>query len=205
MERKTSEAVTLFVDPTCPFAWITSRWLVEVSLLTPIEVRLELMSLSVVNEGRDLDGWYRDYNDKAWQPARIGAALLASPAAEAWPAFYSAFGWRRHVEGVRDDDANARSTLQDLGLPTALTEAADDTRWDPELRRRTAHACQPLHGDGGTPVLHLGPRAYFGPVLTAIPRGDAAVHLWQAVQTLAHTPQFSEIKGPRDENSLRTD
>ena len=190
----------VYADPTCPFAWITSQWLMEVHRQGAAVVHRELMSLSAVNEGRELDGWYREYNDGAWRPARVAAALLDSPHAKAWDDFYQAFGQRRHVQGVRDDDANLAATLAELGLPAGLAAAAGDDRWDDDLRRRTAMACGPLRGDGGTPVLRVRGRAYFGPVLTAIPRGAEAVALWQAVQTLTATPAFSEIKGARDEN-----
>jgi hypothetical protein len=190
---------TVFVDPTCPFAWITSRWLGEVAGETGLPVRRELMSLSVVNEGRELDAWYRDYNDRAWRPARVAAALLASPCADRWPAFYEAFGQRRHVDGLRDDTRNVALTLAELDLPAWLAEAADDPGWDSDLRRRTALATAPLTGDGGTPIVHVGGHGFFGPVLTAVPRGEAAVRLWHAVAALATLPAFSEIKGSRDE------
>ena len=167
--------------------------------MSGIRIGFELMSLSVVNEGRELDGWYRDYNDGAWLPARVAAALLASADAARWVEFYDAFGARRHVDGVRDDAANIARTLAELGLPAGLAAAADDRAWDDDLRARTAAACAPLNGDGGTPVVHVGGRAFFGPVLTAIPRGADAVRLWEALATLAATPAFSEIKGARAE------
>ena len=199
METIDPGSVTAFLDPTCPFAWIASRWLDEVEKRTGLAVRRELMSLSVVNEGRDLDGWYRDYNDRAWRPARVAAALLATPHADRWPDFYRVFGDRRHVAGLRDDERNLRLTLDELGLPADLQDAAEDSSWDADLRTRTTAATAPLADDGGTPILHLGARGFFGPVLTAVPRGDAAVRLWDAVRTLAATAAFSEIKGPRDE------
>jgi hypothetical protein len=191
--------VTAYLDPTCPFAWITSSWLAEVETQSGLAVRRELMSLSVVNEGRELDAWYRDYNERAWRPARVAAALLASPHADLWTDFYEVFGRRRHVEGLRDDARNIALTLDELGIPAELAHAAEDSSWDADLRNRTKAATAPLTDDGGTPILHIADRGFFGPVLTAVPRGDAAVRLWQAVATLATTPSFSEIKGTRDE------
>jgi hypothetical protein len=199
MEGSPRGSATLFLDPTCPFAWIASRWAREIERVSGIRVGFELMSLSVVNEGRELDGWYRDYNDRAWLPARVAAALLVSADAARWVDFYDGFGARRHVDGVRDDAANIARTLAELGLPADLAAAAEDTSWDEDLRARTATACDPLRGDGGTPVVHVGGRAFFGPVLTAIPRGADAVRLWDALATLAATPAFSEIKGARAE------
>ncbi len=197
-------AATIFVDPTCPFAWITSQWLAEVEAQRGVQVTLELMSLSVVNKDRDLEPWYRDYNDRAWGPARVAAAILGTPRhAGAWARFYAAFGERRHVGGQRDDAENIARTLAELDLPPGLAEAAADPSWDADLGRRTAVATAPLAGDGGTPIVHVNGQAFFGPVLTEIPRGDAAVRLWQAVTVLAGTPGFSEIKGSRD-GELRT-
>jgi|SRR6185437_2212077 len=192
-------AATIYVDPTCPFAWITSLWLNEVATKTGLQVQRELMSLSVVNEGRELEAWYRDYNDRAWRPARVAAGLLASPHAHRWSDFYEAFGRRRHIEGLSDDIRNITLTLDGLGLPAGLADAAEDEGWDNDLRRRTAAAMAPLSSDGGTPALHIGGRGFFGPVLTAVPRGDDAVRLWEAVSILATTDAFSEIKGIRHE------
>lgn len=189
---------TIFVDPTCPFAWITRRWLAEVAAQTGLQVRVELMSLSVVNEHRELEPWYRDYNDRAWGPARVAAGILARPDdASAWTSFYETFGARRHVAGVRDDTTNIALTLSELGLPGELAMAAEDSAWDDDLRRRTAIATGSLDDGGGTPIVHLGGRELFGPVLTEIPRGAAAVRLWHAVALLATTAGFSEIKGAR--------
>ncbi|MET9023451.1 disulfide bond formation protein DsbA [Actinopolymorpha sp. NPDC004070] len=205
METNTAPStVTVYLDPTCPFAWITSRWLAEVELQAGLDVRRELMSLSVVNENRELDGWYRDYNDRAWRPARVAAALLASPHAEQWTDFYERFGQRRHVGGLRDDQQNTALTLDELSLPAGLAAAAEDPSWDADLRTRTKAATAPLADDGGTPILHIEGRGFFGPVLTAVPRGEAALRLWHAVWTLATTPSFSELKGARDER-LQTD
>ncbi|MGZ4598770.1 mycothiol-dependent nitroreductase Rv2466c family protein [Oryzihumus sp.] len=197
-------SATVYVDPSCPFAWITSRWLAEVEAGSGLAVDLELMSLSAVNEGRELEAWYRDYNERAWGPARVAAAILATPAyASQWACFYAAFGQRRHVGGDRDDARNIALTLAELGLPAELSDAAGDCSWDADLRRRTATATAPLAGEGGTPVVHVNGRAFFGPVLTEIPRGAMAVRLWQAMTVLTTTPGFSEVKGARDDQ-LRT-
>jgi hypothetical protein len=179
--------VDAFVDPTCPFAWITSQWLAEVGIQTRLRVNLRLMSLSVVNEGRNLEDWYRQYNDRAWRPARVAAALLASERRTRWPDFYRTFGHRRHVLRIRDDDPNLIATLKELDLPPALAAAADDPTWDGDLRERTQQAVGPLRTDGGTPLLHLD----------GIPRGPAAVKLWDAVRVLAATPNFAELKRGR--------
>lgn len=197
----------LHVDPTCPFAWITSEWLREVEQQRAaglsVVVERRLMSLSAVNEDRALDPWYRDYNDRAWRPARVASALLASPDAGAWQEFYAGFGRRRHVEGLRDDDENLRLTIEELGLPPGLALAADDPHHDDDLRRRTGSACDAGAGLEGTPMLHVDGRPCFGPVLTAVPRGMAAARLWDAVGTLVGTPAFAELRTVRGDD-LRT-
>lgn len=189
--------VDAFVDPRCPFAWITAQWLAEVSARSGLQVRRRLMCLSVVHQGLGLEGWYRAYNDRAWRPARVAAALLASPDAVRGPAFYQTFVHRRHVLGVRDDDANLTATVAELDLPPALLDAADDPGWDGDLRRRTKAAVDPLHADGGRPVLHLNGTAFFGPVQDGIPRGADAVAVWDALRVLAETPSFAELKRGR--------
>lgn len=194
--------MTVFVDPQCPFAWITTQWLLESARHTPLVVKVELMSLSSVNEGRELDAWYRQFNDEAWAPARVSAALLASNDAGRWPEFYEAYGHRRHVEGLRDNPTNIKATIAELGLPPELADAADDEVWDDDLRARTAAAVRGSGGDGGTPMVHVGGRAFFGPVLTEIPRGAEAVALWSAVATLAKLPAFSELRTERGESLL---
>ena len=198
MTEELTASVTVFVDPQCPFAWITAQWLLEVARHTALDVDVELMSLACVNEGRDLDDWYRQYNDDAWAAARVAAALLDSSQAATWPRFYETYGHRRHVEGLRDNPANLAKTIAELGLPAGLLDAAGDSAWDDGLRARTAEA---LAGrdDGGTPMLHLRERAFFGPVLTEIPRGHAAVELWGAADTLARTVGFSAMTTQRSD------
>lgn len=190
----------MFVDAQCPFAWITHEWLAEAQRLGATRVVVELMSLSCVNEHNDLDPDYRAYNDDAWAAARVAAALLASPHAERWPHFYATFGRRRHVEGVRDNRDNIAVTLRELDLPAPLARAADDPSWDDDLRARTRRAHTGVDAESGTPITRIGERAWFGPVLTAIPRGDEAVHLWQALERAGRTEAFASIATERSEH-----
>lgn len=133
-------SVTVFVDPQCPFAWITYQWLRQAERGQAVEVTVELMSLACVNEHQDLDPDYRAYNDDSWAAARVSAALLASAEAHRWPDFYDAYGRRRHVEGLRDNPANIAASLRELGLPADLGNAARDPSWDADLRARTQEA-----------------------------------------------------------------
>ncbi|MFV0457622.1 MAG: disulfide bond formation protein DsbA [Actinomycetales bacterium] len=187
--------VTLFVDPSCPFAWITSRWLLEVMAKGAATVRMELVSLSVINEGRELDDWYREFNDQAWGPARVAAALQSRTGS--FDSFYDAYGRMRHVEGRRDTRAMVTDALRVAGLDAGLDAAADDPSWDAVLRARTRLALEPVGEDVGTPIIHVEGEAFFGPVLTGIPRGQDAVDIFDAVVRLSRHRQFVEYKRGR--------
>lgn len=195
-------SATVHVDPSCPFAWITSHWLDEVAQHSDVTVQRDLMSLGALNEGRDLDPVYRTWTDQAWRPARVAAAILKHQGQGEWLDFYERFGTRKHVDGLEDDAENIATTLRELDLPAELADAAEDTHWDDDLRQRTEGALAPLGTDGGTPLIHIGDTAFFGPVLTGIPRGDAAVRLWDAFAVLATTPEFTDIKRGRPDELI---
>ncbi|MGI3784201.1 MAG: hypothetical protein ACRYG2_25865 [Janthinobacterium lividum] len=191
---------TLFVDPQCPFAWITYRWLRLVEDSGAVDLDVQLMSLACVNEHQELDPGHRAYNEDAWAAGRVGAALLASPHAARWPAFYDTFGRRRHVDGVRDNLANIAASLRDLDLPADLGRAAADRAWDADLRARTTLAVTGVDGPGGTPITRIGARAYFGPVLTSVPPADEAVDLWRSLSRLSAISGFASIATRRDDH-----
>lgn len=193
------------MDPCCPFAWITSRWLVEVERRRDLDVRFGLVSLSVVNEDRDLDDWYRAFNDGAWGPARVFAMVDAEYGPATARAFYDAFGRRFHVDGDDDLASVLPAALDDAGLPATSASAADDPRWDTALRASTRAALDPVGLDVGTPILHLDGTAAFGPVLTTCPRGTAATELFDAVRTMLAHPGFSELQRARSDTLDRSD
>src|SRR5690349_5747087 len=140
------EAV-LYVDPSCPFAWITERWMAEVEAQRPIALRVRLLSLAAVNEHRDLDDWYRGFNDAAWAPVRVMAAVVAEHGEDAGRRFYEAFGQRFHVGSGTADEVDrvavAADALADAGLPAGLIGAAADEAWDEQLRALTRAALEP--------------------------------------------------------------
>ena len=203
----TSDAtpVVIYVDPCCPFAWITSRWLVEVERQRPVALDFRLVSLSVINEDRELEAWYREFNDRAWGPARVFAAVRAGHGPAGARAFYEAFARRFHV--ARDEDLTAvvPAALAACDLPSSLAADAGEPRWDAELRASTHDALGPVGVDAGTPLLHLDGTAVFGPVLTSCPRGDDAVELFDAVRTMLAQPAFSDIRRRRNETLDRSD
>lgn len=186
-------ACHLYVDPVCPFAWIASRWIREVQSLRPeVEVELRLMSIAVLNEGRELDDWYRDFNDRSWGAVRVAAAVAAEGRFEE---YYEAFGRRAHLDRRDDWDAVVAEVLAELGLPAELAvDAPEDPATDKTLRETHAHLNEIVGIEAGTPTLVIGGVATFGPVLRAVPRGEPALALYDAMALLSTVPALTEIK-----------
>ena len=201
MEEEVRDRVIVYVDPSCPFAWITSRWLAEVERLGAIDLEVRLLSLSVVNEQRQLDAWYREFNDHAWGPARVMAATLATHGRVAGRRFYEAFGETFHVAlDTADDldrDAISASALVDAGLPADLIAAATDATWDDTLRAITSAAIDSVGLDVGVPVVAINGTISSGPVLSSVPRNEQAVALYDAMRTLAYEPGFMRMERAR--------
>lgn len=183
----------IYLDPVCPFAWIASRWIRETESLRPgLRVELRLMSIAVLNEGRELDDWYRVFNDDSWGTVRLAAAVEAMGRFEE---FYEAFGRRAHIERRDDWDAVLPEVLGELGLPTTLAaDALADPATEQALRATHAHLNETVGLEAGTPTLMIDDVATFGPVLRAIPRGEHALALWDAMALLATVPALTEIK-----------
>ncbi|MEW2623938.1 disulfide bond formation protein DsbA [Streptomyces sp. NPDC048106] len=200
---QTTPSVLCYFDPACPFAWVTSRWLLEVERLQPIDLSFRIMSLSVLNEHRELEPWYREFNDRAWGPARVCAAAEARHGNAVLRDLYTALGERVHVAGDKDYDAVIAESLDELGLPASLAEAAHTDEFDAPLRASHRAGQEAVGEEAGTPVVTVDGAGFFGPVLTSIPRGEEAVRLFQAVRTLAGTAAFGELKRSRGALDLR--
>ena len=196
-----TQRVDLWVDPICPWAWITSRWLLETRRVRDIDVHLHTMSLSVLNDGRDLPAEYADLMARAWGPVRVMIALEKREGPESLEPFYSAFGDRYHVRAQRDDFLKvAREALNDVDLDSSLIDAATSDEFDEELRASHFAGMDPVGFDVGTPVIHVGDVAFFGPVVTPAPKGEAAGRLFDGVLAVASTPGFYELKRTRAED-----
>lgn len=199
-ERSTVE---MFFDPLCPWAWITSRWLLEVQQVRDIDVRFEVMSLSVLNEGRDVPEQYKAMLDSGWGPVRLCIAVGEQFGQEKVSALYTALGNRLHLAKEELGPQLLAAALTDVGLDPALARAAESTEYDEALRASHERGMRPVGTEVGTPVIHVpGPDgetiAFFGPVVTPAPKGEAAGRLWDGTLLVAGTPGFFELKRSRD-------
>ena len=192
-----TKTVDLWVDPICPWAWITSRWLLEAAEVRNFEVNFHVMSLSILNDGRDLSEKSVAMLAKAWGPVRVLIAAQERHGNEIVETLYSAMGTRYHVQGEKELDQMITNALRDAGLEADLAGAASSTEFDKALRVSHHEGMDPVGYDVGTPVIHVGDVAFFGPVVTPAPKGEAAGKLFDGVMLVASTPGFYEIKRTR--------
>jgi 2-hydroxychromene-2-carboxylate isomerase len=185
-------------DPICPWAWLTSRWILEVEKVRPISVRWHVMSLSVLNEGREMPEEYVELMRQGWGPVRVLIAAAERFGDDVLLPLYTALGNRFHLEKRPKDAETIAEALAEAGLPTDLAEAMETDRYDEKLRASHAEGIGRVGMDVGTPVVAVGDTAFFGPVVTPAPKGEAAGKLWDGVLLVAGTPGFYEIKRTRD-------
>ncbi|GAA1099648.1 mycothiol-dependent nitroreductase Rv2466c family protein [Nocardiopsis metallicus] len=195
-EQETAYA-DMWFDPACPWAWITSRWLVEVEKVRKVSVRWHVMSLGVLNEGRDLSEEYRESLARSWQAVRVCVAAEQRLGPEVLGGLYTALGTRFHNNDEPRTLDTVRAALADAGLPADLAEAADSTEYDEALRASHAEAMKLVGEDVGTPVVQVEGASFFGPVVTPVPRGEDAGKLWDGVRLVAGTDGFFELKRTR--------
>ncbi|WP_332761304.1 mycothiol-dependent nitroreductase Rv2466c family protein [Pseudarthrobacter sp.] len=199
MTETTINQADFWFDPLCPFAWITSRWIGEVEAVRDIKTVWHVMSLAVLNEGRELDAGYRELMDKAWGPVRVIIAAQEQHGDHVVKPLYDAMGTLIHLGGEKDYGVVISKALAECGLPAGLAEVAATGAFDTQLRASHEEGISLVGQDVGTPVVAFNGTAFFGPVLTRIPRGEQAGQLWDATVTLASYPHFFEIKRSRSE------
>ena len=190
-------------DPLCPWAWITSRWMLEVEKVRDIHTEWHVMSLAILNADReDISERYREMMERAKGMVRVCIAAEQMKGSEILLPLYTALGTRIHVEGRGRDETQGPAimaeSLEELGLPASLADAATSDEFDETLAASHHAGMDPVGNDVGTPVIHYNGRAIFGPVVTPAPKGEAAGRLWDGVLLCTGTEGFFELKRTRD-------
>ena len=197
-----TEDVQFWFDPVCPWAWITSRWILEVEKVRPVRPDWRIMSLAYLNltqhEGKDLSPEYLERMGRSWGPVRVCAAAAENSGPGILGPLYTAIGTRLHVEGRREDPAVLPEAVAEVGLPASIADAAASTQFDELIKASHHEAFDDVGLDVGTPVVRIRGKALFGPVITPAPKGEAAGRLWDGLALVAEIDGFFELKRTRD-------
>ncbi len=190
--------VDFWFDPSCPFAWMTSRWMLEVEKVRDVKTTFHVMSLAVLNDGRELPEEYREYMDNAWVGARTALAVEQKYGAEGLRDFYTAVGTRFHPGGEPQGPETIAKALADCDFDASIVELAQTDKLDEDLRRSHHEGMDPVGDEVGTPVVRINGMSLFGPVISPAPKGEEAGQLFDGVEKVTSYPGFFELKRSRD-------
>lgn len=190
--------VEFYFDPSCPFCWITSRWLITVQNNKPdINITWQPFSLAIKNNELDSES---GHHLPAHRVLRV--ILAANKTGADMGELYTDFGTRSHVGGDSFSDEMITKVLQQQKLSPNLAESADDSSLDSELETSINSALEVVGNDVGVPIIIFnkdGNRyGYFGPVLNSMPSVSDSLKLWDGLVTMATTQEFYELKRSRD-------
>ncbi|AJM77608.1 DsbA family protein [Rathayibacter toxicus] len=189
--------VDFWFDPSCPWAWLTSRFVDEVTAARELDVRWHIFSLTVLNEDKDIDEEHRVVFARALRYTRLVTAVVEREGRQHVKPLYDALGTRIHRAGRSDSDLIMAESLADLVLPADLVQFADSEVYDGPLRASHLDAIHRVGQDVGTPVIAIGDVAFFGPVISPTPRGEQALTLWDGIVMAASYDGFFELKRSR--------
>ena len=203
MTEQEPTRVDFWFDPICPWAWITSRWMLEVQQVRPVQTVWHVMSLAVLNENKeDMSDRYRELMQSAWGPVRVLIAAGQAHGPDVLGPLYTALGTRFHLEKAPRDRDTIMAALAEAGLPASLANAMDSTEYDEAVRASHAEGIDRVGYEVGTPVISVNGASVFGPVISPIPRGEAAGKLWDGVQLVMGTDGFFELKRSRTRDPI---
>jgi len=195
--------VDFWFDPLCPWAWITSRWMVEVEKVRPVKTRWHVMSLAELNSTKDdIPAAYKERMKQAWGPVRVCTAAAQKYGDDVLGPLYTAIGTRFHDQKAERNRATIEAALTDAGLSAELADAMESTEYDEALRASHRDGMDRVGYEVGTPVISVDGASFFGPVVSPIPRGDAAARLWDGVLLVAGTDGFFELKRSRTRDPI---
>ena len=193
------ETLDLWFDTACPWAWMTSRWGLEVAKVRDVDVKFHPMSLNFLNRDKDISEDYRALMNRALAPMRIVTAAIAEHGEEIAEPLYTAIGTRIHPGGEKDFDKAVTEALAEVGLPADLKKYGETDDYDAQLQASHDEALSLVGDDVGTPICRVAGTAFFGPVVTPAPKGEDAGRLFDGVLAGASTPGFFELKRTRDQ------
>lgn len=203
MAEQQPTEVDFWFDPLCPWAWIASRWILEVEKVRSVAVRWHVMSLAVLNESNtDLPEQYQELMRTAWGPVRVCIAAEQKFGSEVLGPLYTALGTRFHHDKAERSRAAYEAALAEAGLPAELADAADSAEYDEALRASHADGIERVGYEVGTPIISVLGTSIFGPVVSPIPRGEAAAKLWDGLLLVAGTDGFFELKRSRTRDPI---